>query len=84
MGTGIVGGAAATLPIQFPGLRVWATVIWGLAAFLLVALTGAWAVHWVRHTATARSHAANPVTGPCPPRRPRPSSWPTAPRPMIA
>jgi C4-dicarboxylate transporter/malic acid transport protein len=63
MGTGIVGGAAATLPIQFPGLRVWATLIWGLAAFLLVALTGAWAVHWTRHTATARSHAANPVTG---------------------
>jgi C4-dicarboxylate transporter/malic acid transport protein len=61
MGTGIVGGAAATLPIQFPGLRVWATLVWGLAAVLLIGLTAAWAVHWVRHTDTARGHAANPV-----------------------
>ena len=63
MGTGIVGGAAASLPIQFPGLRVAATVIWGLAAVLLVALTAAWATHWVRHTETAKGHAANPVMG---------------------
>ena len=63
MGTGIVGGAAATLPIQFPGLRVFGTVVWGLAAVLLVLLTAAWAVHWVRHTETARGHAANPVMG---------------------
>ena len=63
MGTGIVGGAAASLPIQFPGLRVWATVVWALAAVLLVGLTSAWAVHWVRHTETARGHASNPVMG---------------------
>jgi C4-dicarboxylate transporter/malic acid transport protein len=63
MGTGIVGGAAASLPVQFPGLRVWATVVWGLAAVLLVGLTAAWAVHWTRHPETARGHAANPVMG---------------------
>ncbi|MDL5157708.1 TDT family transporter [Actinomycetospora termitidis] len=63
MGTGIVGGAAATLPIQFPGLRVFGTVVWGLAAVLLVLLTAAWAVHWIRHTETARGHAANPMMG---------------------
>ncbi|MEJ2867193.1 TDT family transporter [Actinomycetospora sp. OC33-EN08] len=63
MGTGIVGGAAATLPIRFPGLRVFGTVVWGLAAVLLVLLTAAWAVHWIRHTETARGHAANPVMG---------------------
>lgn len=63
MGTGIVGNAAATLPIQFPGLRVFGTVVWGLAAVLLVLLTGAWAVHWIRHTETARGHASNPVMG---------------------
>ncbi|MDD7940138.1 TDT family transporter [Actinomycetospora lutea] len=61
MGTGIVGGAAASLPIGFPGLRVFATVVWGLAAVLLLALTTAWAVHWVRHTDTARGYASNPV-----------------------
>ncbi|GLZ54090.1 TDT family transporter [Actinomycetospora sp. NBRC 106378] len=61
MGTGIVGGAAATLPIQFPGLRGWGTAIWGLATVWLVVLTAAWAVHWVRHTERAKGHATNPT-----------------------
>ena len=61
MGTGIVGGAAATLPIQFPGLRGWGTVIWGLATVWLVVLTVAWAVHWTLHTEQARGHAMNPT-----------------------
>jgi C4-dicarboxylate transporter/malic acid transport protein len=61
MGTGVVGTAAASLPIQLPGLRVFGTVVWGFAAALLVALSAAWALHWVRHTATARGHAADPV-----------------------
>ncbi|GAA4881274.1 TDT family transporter [Actinomycetospora straminea] len=61
MGTGIVGGAAASLPVRFPGLTAFATVVWGLAALLLVALVAAWGVHWVRHTETARGHAADPV-----------------------
>jgi C4-dicarboxylate transporter/malic acid transport protein len=61
MGTGIVGNAAATLPIQFPGLPGAATVVWAFAALMLVALTCAWIVHWVRYPATVRGHAQDPV-----------------------
>ncbi|WP_406045796.1 TDT family transporter [Micromonospora sp. NBC_00898] len=61
MGTGIVANAAATLPVQVAGLRAAATVVWALAALLLVALTAAWAVHWTRHPVAARAHAENPV-----------------------
>jgi C4-dicarboxylate transporter/malic acid transport protein len=61
MGTGIVANAAATLPAQFPGLRTAATVVWALAALMLVALSGAWMVHWIQHRETARGHARNPV-----------------------
>ena len=32
MGTGIVANAAAVLPLRLPGLRVFATVVWALAA----------------------------------------------------
>ncbi|MFP5021006.1 TDT family transporter [Pseudonocardia phyllosphaerae] len=61
MGTGIVGVAAAALPVQVPGLHTAGVAVWLLAAFLLVALTAAWTVHWVRHTGTARGYAHNPV-----------------------
>jgi C4-dicarboxylate transporter/malic acid transport protein len=61
MGTGIVANAAAVLPLQVPGLRGFATAVWGLAAVLLVALTAAWAVHWTRYNERARAHASNPV-----------------------
>lgn len=62
MGTGIVANAAVTLPLRVPGLYTAALVVWVLAATMLVALTGAWAVHWHRHRRTALGHAANPVT----------------------
>jgi len=61
MGTGIVANAAVALPWQFPGLRAAATVIWAVAAIMLVSLSAAWAAHWIRHPRTARGHAANPV-----------------------
>ena len=61
MGTGIVGIAAATLPLHLPGLRVFATVVWALAAAMLIALIAAWSVHWTRYPERARAHAANPV-----------------------
>jgi C4-dicarboxylate transporter/malic acid transport protein len=61
MGTGIVAIAGATLPLQVPGLRVFATAVWALAAATLIALTTAWAAHWVRHPSRARGHAADPV-----------------------
>ncbi|MFG2057197.1 TDT family transporter [Micromonospora sp. NPDC048930] len=61
MGTGIVGTAGAGLPVRPGGLRTAATVVWALAAVLLVALTAAWAVHLRRHRGTALGYAADPV-----------------------
>jgi C4-dicarboxylate transporter/malic acid transport protein len=61
MGTGIVATAGADLPVYVPGLRVFATVVWALAAAALIALTAAWAVHWIRYPDLGRAHAANPV-----------------------
>ncbi|WP_405166921.1 TDT family transporter [Nocardia sp. NBC_01499] len=61
MGTGIVANAAATLPLRFPGLRGAATVVWALAAVVLVALSVAWIAHWVRFPDTARDHRNHPV-----------------------
>jgi Voltage-dependent anion channel len=49
MGTGIVAIAGASLPVYVPGLREFATAVWILAAAALVALTAAWAVHWIRY-----------------------------------
>ncbi|UIJ33744.1 TDT family transporter [Allobranchiibius sp. GilTou73] len=61
MGTGIVAVAAASLPVQFPGLRVFGVVVWAAAAILLVLLTGATAMHWARYRSTARGHHLDPV-----------------------
>ncbi|MEV6768484.1 TDT family transporter [Nocardia sp. NPDC051030] len=61
MGTGIVANAAATLPLQFPGLHDAATVVWGLASALLIVLAGVWVAHWKRYPDAARAHGANPV-----------------------
>jgi C4-dicarboxylate transporter/malic acid transport protein len=61
MGTGIVAVAAASLPVQFAGLRVFGTVVWAAAAALLLALTAATVTHWVTHPARARTHHRDPV-----------------------
>ncbi|RJO79387.1 C4-dicarboxylate ABC transporter [Nocardia panacis] len=61
MGTGIVANAAAGLPVRFPGLRGAALVVWVFAAILLVVLTVAWVVQWVRYPETAREHRGHPV-----------------------
>ena len=47
MGTGIVAIAVADLPFRVPGLHMFATVVWALAAAALLALTTAWAVRWI-------------------------------------
>lgn len=64
MGTGIVANAAALLPRQAPALHAAATVVWILAATMLVALTAATAMHWKRHGANARGHASDPTMAP--------------------
>jgi C4-dicarboxylate transporter/malic acid transport protein len=61
MGTGIVAIASANLPLHVVGLRAFATGVWALAASALIALTAAWAVHWIRYPRRALGHAANPV-----------------------
>ena len=61
MGTGIVGVAAAGLPVQFTGLRAFGTVLWGAAAVLLIALTAATVAHWITHPTRARSHHRDPI-----------------------
>lgn len=61
MGTGIVANASAVLPLPVPGLRGFATAVWGLAAAILLALTAAWVVHWIKYPERARAHASNPV-----------------------
>ncbi|ROS50240.1 TDT family transporter [Frigoribacterium sp. PhB24] len=61
MGTGVVAVAASSLPLQFPGLRTGATVVWSISAALLVALTLATGLHWSRHRSTAMTHHRHPV-----------------------
>ena len=61
MGTGILATSAAALPAQVPGLRAVATVVWLLAAGLLVVLLAAFVTHWVRYPANARRYLADPV-----------------------
>lgn len=61
MGTGIVGTAAATLPVHYRALHDFATAAWLLAAGWLILLSAAWAVHWARHRPAARRHALDPV-----------------------
>ena len=61
MGTGIVATAAATLPVQVPGLHTSAIAVWLFASTALVALTVAFAAHWVMFRDNARAHAGHPV-----------------------
>lgn len=63
MGTGIVATAAATLPVHVPGLHEFATAVWLLAAVVLVALTAAFATHWIRHREQAKAYAAHRIMG---------------------
>jgi C4-dicarboxylate transporter/malic acid transport protein len=61
MGTGIVAVAAHSLPWAPPGLALVADAFWALAAGLLVVLSAATVVHWVRYPAVARGHVFDPV-----------------------
>ena len=61
MGTGIVANAATTLPVHVPGLLIFAAAVWVAASLLLIAVTAATALHWLRHRDTARNHLDHPV-----------------------
>jgi tellurite resistance protein TehA-like permease len=64
MGTGILANAAILLPIHAPVLHSFALGVWVLAATLLVALTFATAVHWLRYPKIARGHHRDPAMAP--------------------
>jgi C4-dicarboxylate transporter/malic acid transport protein len=64
MGTGIVANAAMLLPSVPDPLRTAALVVWVAAALWLAVLVAATAVHWARHSATARGHALDPAMAP--------------------
>ncbi|WP_371878775.1 TDT family transporter [Conexibacter sp. DBS9H8] len=64
MGTGIVATAAARLPIGKSTFHPFAVAVWVIAALLLILVTIAVVLHWVRFPATARSHARNPTMAP--------------------
>ncbi len=60
MGTGIVANAGATLPVDVPGLHIFARAVWVAAAVLLTGLVVIVGGHWLRNPTVARSHARNP------------------------
>ncbi|MFG2891616.1 TDT family transporter [Streptomyces sp. NPDC048248] len=64
MGTSIVAGAGAALPLTGPGLRTVWEAVWVLSALMLVTLLGARTVHWVRHGDQARRHLLDPAVAP--------------------
>lgn len=61
MGTGIVANATATLPVDVPGLLLFARIVWVLDVALLAVIGAATLVHWTRHASTARAHLDDPV-----------------------
>ncbi|MCW2705261.1 MAG: C4-dicarboxylate transporter/malic acid transport protein [Blastococcus sp.] len=61
MGTSIVATAAVDLPVQVPGQRVFAQVVWVLAGLLLTAVGAATVGDWGRFPDRARRLAADPV-----------------------
>jgi len=64
MGTGIVANAAVLLPVHVPGLRAVAVGVWLLAATILVLLSAATGIHWLRHPEQARGHHHDPAMAP--------------------
>ena len=64
MGTGIVANAAALLPVHVPGLRTVAVAVWVFAATMLVLLTAATGIHWLRYPEHARRHHHDPAMAP--------------------
>ena len=61
MGTSIVPIAAVTLPLQVPGLRGLAQVMWVVAGVALAGVSAVTVGHWRRHPERARGHMNSPV-----------------------
>lgn len=61
MGTGIVAISAATLPIQLPGLRTAARLVWLAAAGLLLVLGSAYLAQSIRRRRETVAHVDDPV-----------------------
>ncbi|MFI6090206.1 TDT family transporter [Streptomyces sp. NPDC051218] len=64
MGTAIIGGAGATLPVHIPGLRTACTAVWAFSLLMLTALLAARTLHWVHHRDQARAHLLDPAVAP--------------------
>lgn len=64
MGTAIIAGAGATLPVHIPGLRTACTAVWALSLLMLAALLTARTLHWVHHRDQARAHLLDPAVAP--------------------
>ncbi|GAB2936972.1 TDT family transporter [Streptomyces sp. NPDC058869] len=64
MGTAIVAGAGAALPVHVPGLRAAVTVVWAASVLLLAAVLAARAGHWLHHRDQARAHLLDPAVAP--------------------
>ncbi|MEV6754341.1 TDT family transporter [Streptomyces sp. NPDC051214] len=64
MGTAIIAGAGATLPVHVPGLRTACTAVWALSLLMLAALLAARTLHWVHHRDQARAHLLDPAVAP--------------------
>jgi C4-dicarboxylate transporter/malic acid transport protein len=64
MGTGIIATAAALLPFDWPLATHLAIGPWALAVVLLVVISAASVVHWMRHPGEARAHIVDPAMAP--------------------
>lgn len=64
MGTAIIAGAGATLPVHVPGLRTACTAVWAFSLLMLTALVTARTLHWVHHRDQARAHLLDPAVAP--------------------
>ncbi|MEU7471971.1 TDT family transporter [Streptomyces sp. NPDC044984] len=64
MGTAVVAGAGAALPVHASGWRPALTAVWALSLVLLTVLLAARALHWARHRDRARAHLLDPAVAP--------------------
>lgn len=64
MGTAVVAGAGAVLPVHAPGWHPSLTAVWALSLVLLAVLLAARALHWARHRDRARAHLLDPAVAP--------------------